>query len=313
MVAENSKADKSLILPTDPVAEAGRKIFAGQVRRMRRQEAGSRSGEDIESVHRMRVAIRRMRSLLKLIPDYYQGGTVSKLEKGLRDVARALGGIRDLDVLILDLENYASALPPEQLADMQAIIGQLDRRRQNRRTRLNELFDSKGYTRFLRQLRRFAKTPGKGARRVKVRSAPHQLRHVLPLLLHQRMAQVKAYDVVLPASDINDLHELRVEFKQLRYAVEFFRPVLGASADRFLQSVRAMQEFLGRIQDISVFMEAVSRLKKLSPEQAALLDDYREARQAEQDRLREQFQELWTRFNNRATQRLFSDSLLVLR
>ena len=313
MNVEASSSDKSLFLVTDPMAEAGRKIFAGQVRRMRRQEAGSRSGADIESVHRMRVAIRRMRSLLKLIPDHYQVATVSKLETGLRDVARALGGIRDLDVLIVDLENYTVSLPRDQQAELLALIDRLDRRRVRRRERLNALFDSKGYRRFLRQLRRFSKTAGKGARRVTRSSAPHQVRHVLPLLLHQRLAQVKAYDAVLPATDINDLHELRVEFKQLRYAIEFFRPVLGTSADRFLESARAMQEFLGRIQDISVFMEAVGRLKKLTPEQSAVLESYCAARLAEQNRLREQFEELWTRFNNRATQRLFSDALLVLR
>ena len=109
------------------------------------------------------------------------------------------------------------------------------------------------------------------------------------------------------------MHELRVEFKQLRYAVEFFQPVLGSSAGRFLQSVKAMQELLGRINDISVFMDSVSRLKKLPPEQSAVLESYIAARKDEQDRLREQFEELWTRFNGRATQRQFSDSLLILR
>ncbi|MCY3780837.1 MAG: CHAD domain-containing protein [Chloroflexi bacterium] len=313
MTSADGSVDKTAILPTDPVAEAGRKVFAGQIRRMQRQEAGSRTGEDIESVHRMRVAIRRMRSLLKLLPDFYRVGTVSKIEGGLREIARALGRIRDLDVLILDLENFSATQPPEQQAQILSVIDRLDQRRDNRRKRLNALFDSKGYARFLRQLSRFGKTPGRGARRIKRRRAPHQLRHVLPLLLHQRMARVKAYDTVLPSSDINDLHELRVEFKQLRYAVEFFEPVLGSSAGRFLRSVKAMQDFLGRIQDISVFMEAVSRLKRLTPEQAAALESYREARKAEQDRLRDQFEEIWTRFNNRATQRLFSDSLLVLR
>ncbi len=313
MARENSSADKSAILANDAVAEAGRKVFAQQVRRMKQNEAGSRSGRDIESVHRMRVAIRRMRSLMKLIPDYYQAGTVAKIEGGLRDIARALGTVRDLDVLILDLENFAATLPPERQTDMRGVIDQLDRRRRVRRLRLNALFDSKGYARFLRQVRRFSKTPGKGARRIKRRSAPNLLRHVLPLLLHQRMAQVKAYDTVLPASDINDLHELRVEFKQLRYAIEFFQPVLGSSSDRFLQSVKAMQEILGRINDISVFMESLSRLKKLPPEKSAVRESYLAARKTEQDQLRKQFEEMWTRFNGRATQRLFSDSLLVLR
>ena len=280
---------------------------------MRRHEAGSRSGEDIESVHQMRVAIRRMRSLFRLIPDYYKAGTVTEIESGLRDSARALGRIRDLDVLVLDLKEHSNGLSPDQQAHLQLLIDRLDRRRAKRRKQLIAHFDSKRHARFQRRLKVFGKTSGKGVRRVRQRSAPHQVRHVLPLLLHQRMAQVKAYDVLLPSSDINDLHELRVEFKQLRYAVEFFQPVLGASAGSFLELVRILQDCLGRIHDISVFAQEVSALKKLSPEQTALLDSYRAQRMAEQDRLRDQFAELWTRFNSRATQRQFSDSLLVLR
>ena len=40
---------KKVILPTDPMAEAGRKIFAQQIRRMKSHEAGSRTGEDISN------------------------------------------------------------------------------------------------------------------------------------------------------------------------------------------------------------------------------------------------------------------------
>ena len=280
---------------------------------MLRHEAGSRSGEDIESVHQMRVAIRRMRSLFRLIPAFYRAGTVSEIETGLSDSARALGRIRDLDVLILDLREYSNSFPPDQQAHLQLQIDRFDRRRAKRRKQLVAHFDSKRHARFQRRLKDFGETSGAGVRRVRQRSAPHQVRHVLPSLLHQRMAQVKAYDVLLPSSDINDLHELRVEFKQLRYALEFFQPVLGASAGSFLEQVKILQECLGRIQDISVFAQEVSALKKLSPEQKALLDSYRAQRMAKQDRLRKQFAELWTRFNSRATQRLFSDSLLVLR
>ncbi len=313
MSTADGSANNSADLLAQPVAEAGRKVFARQLRRMKRQESGSRTGEDIESVHRMRVAIRRMRSLLNLIADHYQAGTLAKRQRNLRDIARALGAVRDLDVLILDLEAYAGTLPPDQQLAMRAVIDRLERRRANRRARLNDLFDSKGYARVLRRLDRFGKTPGRGARRIKRRHAPHQLRHVLPLILHQRMARVRAYDTILPSSDIDDYHALRVDFKQLRYAVEFFQPALGSSAGRFLDVVKGMQEFLGRMQDISVFVAAVGELKKLTTEQAAALQEYRVQRLAEQERLRAEFGEHWTRFNNRATQRLFSDSLLVLR
>lgn len=315
MAADSNKPKKKKteILPTDPMAEAGRKIFVRQLRRMKSHEAGSRSGEDIESVHQMRVAIRRMRSLFNLIGAYYRRKTVAEYERGLREIARALGAIRDLDVLILDMQDFRAELPPASQSALDPVIAILDARRGACRVRLNRLFDSKRYSRFLRRFQRLTKRPGRGARRLKRAETPHQLRHALPLLLHQRLARVKAYDTVLPASDDATLHALRVEYKGLRYALEFFQPVLGRSAGAFLSQVKAMQEILGRINDIAVFSETVASLDALPAEQTAALQSYISARDAELADLRERFNVAWTRFNNRATQRLFSDSLLVLR
>lgn len=308
-----SKKKKTEIFPSDSMAEAGRKIFARQLRRMKSHEAGSRTGEDIESVHQMRVAIRRMRSLFNLIGAYYRRKTVAEYERGLREIARALGAIRDLDVLILDLQDFQAELPPGSQETLDPVIAILEDRRSAFRARLNRLFNSKRYSRFLRRFQRLTKRAGRGARRLKRAETPHQLRHVLPLLLHERLARVKAYDTVLPAVDDTTLHALRVEYKQLRYALEFFQPILGRSAGAFLSQVKAMQEILGRINDIAVFSETVARLDDLPPEQSAALQSYISARDAELVDLRERFNVAWSRFNNRTTQRLFSDSLLVLR
>lgn len=304
---------KNAILATDPTAEAGRKLFARQLRRMRSHEAGSRTGEDIESVHQMRVAIRRMRSLFNLVGNHYRRKVVAEYERGLRDIARALGAIRDLDVLILDLEDYQATLPTASQPAMEPVLSLLDDRRRAARVRLNRRFDSKRYARFLRRFRRLTKKRGRGARRLKRGERPHQLRHVLPLLLHERLAVVRAYDAVLPASDDTVLHALRVEYKQLRYALEFFQPLLGASAGRFLAQVKAMQEILGRVNDIAVFTDYVNQLEGMPPAQSDILQEYIRARNAELVDLRAQFYIAWKRFNSRASQRQFSDSLLVLR
>ena len=311
--ADNKPKKKTVIHPTDPMAEAGRKIFARQIRRMKSHEAGSRTGEDIESVHQMRVAIRRMRSLFNLIGAHYRRKTVAEYERGLREIARALGAIRDLDVLILDLQDFQASLPPDSQDAVAQVVALLDDRRSAYRVRLNRLFDSKRYARFVRRFQRLAKRSGRGARTVKRGETPHQVRHVLPLLLHERLARVKAYDTVLPAAEDTTLHALRVEYKQLRYALEFFQPILGRSVGPLLGQVKAMQEILGRINDIAVFTEYVNGLEDLPPEQTAILESYSSARDAELVGLREQFSHAWTRFNTRATQRLFSDSLLVLR
>ena len=164
-MSESGKAkDTRDILLRDPMAEAGRKLLAAQLDRMLRHEAGSRTGENIESVHQMRVAIRRMRSLFMLIGATYKPKTVNKFSRGLRRIARALGNIRDLDVLIHDLEAFRQSLPEGEQAMLDQVITRLDSRRSGRREQLNALFDSKSYARFLRQFARLCKMPGRGSR-----------------------------------------------------------------------------------------------------------------------------------------------------
>ncbi len=315
--SSNAKASRDISL-RDPMAEAGRKLLALQFERMMRHEAGSRSGKDIESVHQMRVAIRRMRSLFMLIGAAYKAKTVDKAGRDLRRVARALGRVRDLDVLIQDLESFRQSLPEsDQAALDQAaldqVITRLDKRRDEQRAKLNALFDSKFYARFLRQFARLCKKPCRGASPLPSLEAPHQTRHVLPVLLHECLARVRAYDTVLPAADYRILHALRVEFKQLRYALEFFQPLLGTSNVSFLSEAKEMQDILGRVNDIAVFSDTMRGLKKLSPQQAAVLQGYLAERDQALVALRLRFDKQWVSFNTRARLRQFSDALLVLR
>jgi CHAD domain-containing protein len=313
MRSKLNTTDPQEIQATDAIAEAGRKIFAEQVNKMKHHEAGSRTGEDIESVHQMRVASRKMRSLFKLIGDYYKPKIVAKHSQSLRNIARTLGQIRDLDVLIEDLQEFQST----QDTDTQVIIGQiikkLNKRRRKYRIVLNALFDSMPYHKFMEQFTDFAHINKKGALPIGDKSTPHQVRHLLPILLHKRLASVRAYETVLAGAKDEILHTLRVEFKQLRYALEFFKPVLGISIERFIKKVKAMQNLLGRINDIVVFTERANTIKRLTPEQQLIIGQYCIIRQQELDDLRNQFNVQWRSFNKRTTQRQFSDALLVLR
>ena len=101
-------------------------------------------------------------------------------------------------------------MPAQSQAALAAVIGVLDLSRSKHRQRLNTLFDSKGYRRFLSDFSRLCQKPGRGTAKLRNEEAPHQVRHVLPLLLHERLARVKAYDTVLPAAQDTTLHALRV-------------------------------------------------------------------------------------------------------
>ena len=313
MTEQVEKVQVEDIILTDSMAEAGRKIFAKQLNSMKQHENGSRTGEDIESVHQMRVAIRRMRSLFKLIGDYYKPKVVAKYSRELRDIARALGRIRDADVLILDLEDFRADQDKDSQKVVDSIIKKLDKRRRKDRVKLNEMFDSKSYQKFVDRFKTFTEKSGKGSLPIKSKQSPHQVRHLLPILMYETLANVRAYDTVLEGAEDEVLHELRVEFKQLRYAVEFFSPVLGTSAKNFISEVKNMQDVLGRLNDIAVFTDHVNGIKRLNADQQAIIEQYVDTRNHELEQLREDFDVQWQSFNQRTTQRQLADALLVLR
>src|SRR5215475_14346036 len=85
------------VSPDDRMAEAGRKVLLADFIKALSHEEGSRSGEDSEDVHQMRVHIRRMRSLMRFLRPYFKKKVIKQYSRDLQSVASALGDIRDLD------------------------------------------------------------------------------------------------------------------------------------------------------------------------------------------------------------------------
>ena len=101
------------VTPDDSLAEAGRKVMLFQFNEMLSHEAGTRLGADIEELHDMRVATRRMRAAFDVFGEAFHAKVVKTHLKGLRATGRALGRVRDLDVFIEKAEAYRLTLAPE--------------------------------------------------------------------------------------------------------------------------------------------------------------------------------------------------------
>lgn len=83
---------------------------------------------------------------------------------------------------------------------------------------------------------------------------PHRLRHLVPVLVYQRLAAVRAFDewVTQPDVPLECLHQLRIAGKRLRYALEFFREVLGPDGEALIDTMKGFQDHLGDLQDAVV-------------------------------------------------------------
>src|SRR5688572_3515190 len=100
---EQLASGRAAVSPTDNMAEAGRKVLLAELIKMLKHDKGSRTGEDIEDVHDMRVAIRKMRSIFRLLKTYFKSKDADNYNRALKRLASALGEVRDLDVLLANL------------------------------------------------------------------------------------------------------------------------------------------------------------------------------------------------------------------
>src|SRR4051812_7746796 len=142
------KKDEMGVRGTDSMGAAGRKIIGTYFRAMVDNEDGTRAGEDPEALHDMRVATRRMRAALTVLEPYLESARVDRVRRGLRDVTRALGTVRDHDVLIGKAQGFREKLPEDQQTDLDGLIEAWQDERDKGRIKLMDLLDSKEYERF---------------------------------------------------------------------------------------------------------------------------------------------------------------------
>jgi len=241
----------------DSMAEAARKTLYFHFQRMVYHEPGARLGEDIEELHDMRVATRRMRAALRVFGDYLDLEQMKPYVKGLRRTGRTLGAVRDLDVFWEKTQRYLDTLPAARQSDLDPLRVVWEAERERARERMITYLDSDRYIRFKERFSEFLQTPGAGALPVfsqKGEPLPHRLRHVTPVAVYQRLAVVRAYDewVTGPDVPLGRLHQLRIAAKGLRYTLEFFREVLSPEAKKPIDEIKSLQDHLGDLQDAIV-------------------------------------------------------------
>lgn len=303
------------ILPNDTLAEAGRKVIRQQFLQMLRHEPGTRLGEDIEALHDMRVATRRLRAAFEVFKEAYSPRLIRPHIEGLRQLGRCLGAVRDLDVAIEKAQAYQAALPPEQQAGLQPLLDYWQEQRREKRQQMLDYLDGVEYANFKRRLYTFIQTPGAGARPLAdPPSQPDRVFELAPVLIYSRLATVRMFERDLANASIERLHALRIEVKKLRYTVEYFREVLGKRALLVIEELKGLQDHLGALNDAQVATQILQSFLEAAEVQQAELPiaerpnlevvvGYLAARHAERHQLMTTFHALWLHFNRAAFRR----------
>lgn len=214
-----------------------------------------------DAVHRMRVALRRLRSALATFRPLLDREVTDPLRDEMRWLAGALGGTRDTEVIRERLHDRFDAEPAELLPGpvRRRIDADLrDTYRAERETALRAL-GSERYLRLLDALDELLADPPWRARAGRAAIA------VLPSLVRRDWRRLRrraaAVDAAQSAAERDAaLHEVRKAAKRARYAAESVAPVVGRPARHFAAAVAGVQSALGDHQDTVLTRRLLRRL-----------------------------------------------------
>jgi len=314
---------EALILPVTPgieaddtMAEAARKTFLFHFRQLLIHELGTRQGEDIEALHDMRVATRRMRVAARVFAKYLDSKATRSFKAELKRAGGVLGAARDLDVFWEKAARYQDAFPEDERPELSPLRAAWEVARQRAQEQMLSYLDGSSYQHFKEAFGAYLQLPWPDVSpllNAKGEPVPHRVRHVAPALIARCLTDFRAYDEWFQGPDVplQRYHRLRITSKRLRYTLEYFREVLGPGAQALINEIKQLQDHLGDLQDAVVagnilrdFLawgtwghteSEIPPRPVIAPGVAA----YLAARQTELQRQIETFPELWGRYTSR--------------
>ncbi len=254
--------------PEPSVGAVAYAVLRRHLASMLAHEAGTRLGEDVEQLHDMRVATRRLRAALALfagvLPDYS-----GHLRSELGWLADQLGAVRDLDVQLERLDRWRDELPREDSGALTDLARLLGRERDAARASMLGCLDSMRYDRLVSEFTSMlrpgsAQGPGRQAKAAQVPAAA-----VVPgLVVARHRSAVTAARRARRSGDPADFHRLRIRCKRLRYALEFVSEIYDGRTRGVVRRVVDLQDCLGVMQDARV---AAARLHALATSETSEL------------------------------------------
>jgi CHAD domain-containing protein len=255
--------------------------WAAEVLRVRFDEVIGLRGaaldfSDIEGVHSMRVATRRLRSSLRDFMPLMRKRPLQRARKELKQIADALGAVRDHDVAIAALEALQTEAKTEQVKE--GIGRLLDERGKLRDKARLDLTEVIAVSQLNDLQERFQKAIDKATKRKKsgkIVSFNEAGRDVVTTSWQD------LYDLgtsLYAPFNIEEIHEMRIAAKRLRYAIELFTACWGEKIAPFGEEISKMQSFLGEVHDCDIWIEGIGRsLQNISGNDEKNAGDYQAA------------------------------------
>ncbi|MCB1157573.1 MAG: CHAD domain-containing protein [Leptospiraceae bacterium] len=302
----------------------GAKAIILQFTAILKEIKGVKKAKDIEYVHRMRVASRRLRRNLIVFEDII-GKDATIARKKIKKLTQTLGNARDYDVQIEFLERFKSKLPSEDyipgITNLQLNLQDKRKKEQKKIVRfLDNLLKDKKLKKNLRNINKLKNKKANLDEQARIFIQSNVNARILSLLNQILSKEDYLYD----PSAKKELHETRILFKFLRYELEIFQDIYPEKIKSYIDTTKEFQALLGCIHDCDVWIDSLPEfIRKMqkdnkNDEQRAHYERLKtglvflsEDREKERERLYMEFMNLWKKSKDNHLSTQFQEILYL--
>ena len=278
--------------------EFASQVITEQFDRVLKREKSVLADKEPEHLHQMRVGTRRLRTALQVFESAVKIPDVASAKR-LRDLAKVLGEVRDLDVQTASLAaDYYPNLNKSEQKKLDAVSKSLSKKRIKAFDKMESVLTQEPYHKLKNAYQDWIAQPQM------TRVAQLPIAAVLPDILSPLVSELLLHPAWLIATEelfssqageqsyakSEAMHDLRKVCKHVRYQTEFFTPFYSEEFGNWVNEVKQLQDDLGVFQDAHVLKDLLtaelgdrSKMPKLNElirqEETAALANWEEIRQ----------------------------------
>ena len=250
-----------VLTPDMTIEDALQRVGRGCLGHMLRSEPAALAGK-IEGIHQMRVAMRRLRSLLSAVKKILPEAERRWVSDQVKALTATLGPARNLDVFATELLPSAREETPDE-PGWDELSSASETARSEAHRRVAEAIRSPDHTATLLRLLRWFEA--RGWRQARNGQADEALSvaigTVAPAVLDRRRKKVRKRSRHFGRLPAHRRHRLRIAVKKLRYTIELLDSLYAERDARpFIKRLKRVQDDLGKANDVRVAYSLVIEL-----------------------------------------------------
>lgn len=213
---------------------------------------------DPEAVHKLRVSIRKLKSLLSFIAPYQNKGQNKEEQAFFRRFLRELSYVRELDVLAAACGTFCRE-NPKLLSEDSDLFRVLKEEHEQELDRVYLVLATQEFRNSLDRIRYLVNHPVPTKKLETDRPAGE----ILDARFRKMHAKFETKAKLLGRADEDEAHALRIKAKKLRYVLELIEPISGMDYGRIREELRDAHDRLGELCDARKNRDILERFNDL--------------------------------------------------